>query len=423
LGPYEIVAPIGAGGMGEVYRARDGKLNRTVAIKVLPESLATDADRLMRFEREAQMLAALNHPHIAQIYGLEGQHGDEGGSCIVMELVEGQTLADRIGDGPIPFAEALSIATQLADALAAAHDHGMVHRDLKPANIKVRGDGVVKVLDFGLAKTLDPHPSSMAATTSPTLSVPATRQASSPEPPPTWHPSRRWKSRRQARRHLGLRRRLSRDADRTPSIRGGDEVVATIASVVKDAPLFAELPAETPASLRRLLRRCLEKDPRQRLADIADARLEIADALEGKPEPAVSTTQTSGWRRERVWQLLAALLAVLAAAGWWSWSRQGRSIVPSQQSVLRVDLDLGSDVSLESIGAPVILSPDGTRLVYVSKRSDERTRLVTKLLDQPNRTEIPGTDDAPVRSSRRTALGRILRGGQPKRSASTAGRS
>jgi serine/threonine-protein kinase len=175
---------------------------------------------------------------------------------------------------------------------------------------------------------------------------------------------------------------------------GGDEVVATIASVVKDAPLFAELPAETPASLRRLLRRCLEKDPRQRLADIADARLEIGDALEGKPEPPVSTTQTSGWRRERVWQLLAALLAVVAAAGWWSWSRQGRSIVPSQQSVLRVDLDLGSDVSLESIGTTVILSPDGTRLVYVSKRSDERTRLLTKLLDQPNRTEIPGTDDA-----------------------------
>jgi len=395
LGPYEIVAPIGAGGMGEVYRARDAKLNRTVAIKVLPESLATDADRLMRFEREAQMLAALNHPHIAQIYGLEGREGQEASSCIVMELVEGPTLADRIGLGPIPFAEALSMATQIADALAAAHDHGIVHRDLKPANIKVRGDGVVKVLDFGLAKTLDPPPSSIAATTSPTLSVHATQAGIILGTAAYMAPEQ------------ALGKAVDKRADiwafgvvlfemltgRRP-FGGGDEVVATIASVVKDAPLFADLSPETPAPLRRLLRRCLEKDPRRRLADIADARLEIADALEGTLEPAVSTTQTSGRRRERAWQLAAALLAVVAAAGWWSWSRAVRSVTTAPESFQRVDLDFGSDLSLESIGPAVALSPDGTRLVYVSKRSDEPTRLLTRLLEEPKPVELRGTEDA-----------------------------
>ncbi len=175
---------------------------------------------------------------------------------------------------------------------------------------------------------------------------------------------------------------------------GGDEVVATIAAVVKDAPLLAELPAGTPAAIRRLLRRCLEKDPRQRLADIADARLEIMEALEGKLEAAVSTPQGSGRRRERGWQLAAALLAVVAAVGWWSWSRQVRSVTTTTQSFPRVDLDLGPDVSLESIGPAVIISRDGSRLVYVAKRSDERTRLLTKLLDQPKPTELPGTEDA-----------------------------
>ena len=160
LGPYEILAAIGAGGMGEVYRARDTKLNRDVAIKILPESVAADPERIARFEREAKTLAALNHPHIAQIHGLEEAAPSTGsghvGCALIMELVEGPTLADRIASGPLPVDEALPIAKQIADALEAAHAAGIVHRDLKPANIKVRSDGTVKVLDFGLAKALDP---------------------------------------------------------------------------------------------------------------------------------------------------------------------------------------------------------------------------------------------------------------------------
>ena len=153
IGPYEILAPLGAGGMGEVYRARDAKLNRDVAIKVLPELFSADPDRLARFRREAQVLASLNHPNIGQIYGLEDSSGVH---ALVLELVEGPTLADRIAQGPIPLDEAMPIARQIADALECAHEQGIIHRDLKPANIKLRPDGTVKVLDFGLAKALDP---------------------------------------------------------------------------------------------------------------------------------------------------------------------------------------------------------------------------------------------------------------------------
>ena len=173
VGPYEILEPLGAGGMGEVYRARDRKLDRDVAIKILPEALAADPERIARFEREAKTLAALNQPHIAQIYGLEESNGVR---ALVMELVDGPTLADRIAQGPIPLDEALPIAKQIAEALEAAHEQGIIHRDLKPANIKIRPDGTVKVLDFGLAKAFGPAASSAAgATISPTLSIHTTQ--------------------------------------------------------------------------------------------------------------------------------------------------------------------------------------------------------------------------------------------------------
>ncbi len=187
LGPYEIVSPLGAGGMGEVYRARDAKLNRDVAIKVLPEAVAKDTERLARFRREAQVLASLNHPHIAAIYGLEEAGGIE---ALVLELVEGDTLAERIAGGPVPLDEALDIARQIARALEAAHEKGIVHRDLKPANVKLDPAGQVKVLDFGLAKALSSDGSSPDVTSSPTLTRPRRRPASSSGPRPTCRPSR-----------------------------------------------------------------------------------------------------------------------------------------------------------------------------------------------------------------------------------------
>ncbi|MBI3048859.1 MAG: serine/threonine protein kinase, partial [Acidobacteria bacterium] len=281
LGVYEVTAPIGAGGMGEVYRARDTKLHRDVALKILPEAFAFDADRLARFEREAQALAALNHPNIAVIYGLEESPSTRSGQALVhaliLELVEGQTLADRIAEGPIPVDEALSITRQIIDALEAAHEAGVVHRDLKPANIKIRPDGTVKVLDFGLAKLTQAAGSGLRAaaalSASPTITTPAmtgvgvilgTAAYMAPE---------------QAR---------GKPVDKRADIWAfgcvlyemltgarafdGDDVTVVTASIIKSDPDWAALPATTPPAIRTILRGCLQKEPRHRIRDVGDVR-------------------------------------------------------------------------------------------------------------------------------------------------------
>ena len=222
LGSYEILSALGAGGMGEVYRARDTRLDRDVAIKILPEAFAADAERVARFQREAKVLASLNHPHIAAIYGLEDA---EGVKALVMELVEGEDLAQRMARGAIPLDEALPIAKQIAEALEAAHEQGIIHRDLKPANIKVRTDGTVKVLDFGLAKAFDPTGSpSSNATMSPTISMHAT-QAGVTLGHGRLHAAGAGEGqvRRQASGPLGVRVRALRDAHRAPAVRGRDD--------------------------------------------------------------------------------------------------------------------------------------------------------------------------------------------------------
>ena len=282
IGCYEVTAKIGEGGMGEVYRARDTKLDRDVALKVLPQAFTDDADRLARFEREAKVLASLNHPNIGHIYGLEEA---EGTKALVLELVEGPTLGDRIAQGPIPVDEALPIAKQIAEALEAAHEAGVIHRDLKPANIKVREDGTVKVLDFGLAKAIDTAPKSDPSQ-SPTLTAAATQMG-------MIMGTAAYMSPEQARGKPVDKRAdiwsfgvvLYEMLTGTRAFRG-EAVADCLAKIIERNPDYDALPPDVPPSIRELVFRCLEKDQRERLRDIGDARIEIKQALATPPNDA-----------------------------------------------------------------------------------------------------------------------------------------
>src|SRR5499426_1487081 len=265
LGSYEVVDPLGVGGMGEVYRARDTKLNRDVALKVLPDSFATDVERLARFKREAQLLASLNHPNIGAIYGFEDSDGVQ---ALVLELVEGPTLADRIAEGPLPLDEAVPIAKQIAEALEAAHEQGIVHRDLKPANIKLRPDGSVKVLDFGLAKALAPNAGAASGgglTVSPTITSPAMTQVGVILGTAAYMAPEQAKGREADKRsdvwafgavlYEMLTGRRAFD---------GEDMTDVLGAVVRLEPNWACLPADLPPAIRALIQRCLVKDRRQR---------------------------------------------------------------------------------------------------------------------------------------------------------------
>jgi Tol biopolymer transport system component/predicted Ser/Thr protein kinase len=366
LGPYEIRALIGAGGMGEVYRARDTKLDRGVAIKVLPAALAHHPDRLARFEREAKVLAALNHPNIAVIYGLED-------NAIVMELVEGPTLADRISAGTIPLEESLKIAAQIAEALEAAHEKGVVHRDLKPANVKVRDDGTVKVLDFGLATAVQSTTGEPGdGANSPTLTMGATEAGVILGTAAYMAPEQARGQRVDKRADIWAFGVVLYEMATGERLFAGATASDILAQVLTKEPDLDRVPAK----VRRLLRRCLEKDPKQRLRDIGEARF----LLEESPPATAPSQSRLGW-------VAGALAAALIVSLWTPW-RATRPAAP--KPLVRLDVDLGSDVSLASqVGIDVILSPDGTRLVYVS-----RGRLFTRRLDQPRSTELSGTEGA-----------------------------
>ncbi len=388
FGSYTVTAQIDAGGMGEVYSAHDTKLGRDVAIKVLPVAFAHDPERLARFQREAKMLAQLNHPNIATIYGLE--HSD-GTHYLVMELVPGDTLQQRVKrDGAVPIEEALAIAKQIAEALEAAHEKGIIHRDLKPANVKLTPEGKVKVLDFGLAKAFEGDPSSVDMSNSPTLSLAATMQGvilgtaayMSPE-------QAKGKAVDKRTDIFAFGAVLYELLTGKPAFHG-DDVTDILGAVMRMEPDWSQLPEATPAAIRILLRRCLRKDKRQRLSDATDVRIEIEDAIAApKDSGATQAAPASTSKLLLAIGAVAAALAIIAVVtSWVAW----RSTRPVERPLVRLDVDLGPDVSLGSVaGADEILSPDGTRLVYVSQG-----RLFTRRLDQPNTTELAGTQGAYV---------------------------
>ena len=323
LGSYEIVAPLGAGGMGEVYRARDPKLDRDVAIKVLPEDFATDPERLVRFEREAKALAALNHPNIATVHGFE-REGDT--HFLVMELVEGEDLAARISRGPLAPDEAIPVFLHIAEGLATAHARGIIHRDLKPANIVVTEDGRPKILDFGLARAMDDNLPSAEVTHSPTLTANATRAGvllgtaayMTPEQArggPTDRRADIWAFGVCLFEALSGKRPFA-----------GETAMDLLSGVLTGAPPWEQLPSGLPSNVVRTLRRCLEKDAKQRTHDINDVRIELADTpIEARPE----TAGGGGFSR---WQV-AALLGWLVAGAAFLWTLQSlRSESPSIHS-------------------------------------------------------------------------------------------
>jgi Tol biopolymer transport system component len=390
---YEVVSAIGAGGMGEVYLARDTRLHRDAALKILPDVFAFDPDRLARFEREAQVLASLNHPNIAGIYGLEEADGIK---ALALELVDGPTLADRIAQGPIPLDEAMPIARQIAEALEAAHDAGVIHRDLKPANIKLRPDGTVKVLDFGLAKlgAADASRTSSAAVSySPTITTPAmtgmgvilgTAAYMAPE---------------QARGKAVDKRAdiwafgcvlyemltASRAFD-------GDDVTVVMASIIKSEPEWKGLPHDTPRTVRTVLQRCLQKDPKQRLRDIGDARLALEGAFDAAtaPDTAVPATQppAAGWRRTMPWVGGAIAGAVLGGAV--SWGLLTNRGTGEARSVTRFGITLPAIDRLPSAtGTLVAISPDGQTLLYRTLRTGETGfRLYRRTMDRFDATPV-----------------------------------
>jgi serine/threonine protein kinase/Tol biopolymer transport system component len=386
LGSYEVLSAIGAGGMGEVYQAHDTKLGRDVAIKVLPEAFAHDPERLSRFQREAKMLAALNHPNIATIYGLE-QSGST--SYLVMELVSGETLQDRVKrERAVPIEEALAISKQIAEALEAAHEKGIIHRDLKPANVKVTPEGKVKVLDFGLAKAFSGDTSMEDMSNSPTWSRAATMQGVILGTAAYMSPEQARGKAVDKRTDIWAFGCVLYELLTAKQAFNGEDITEILAAVVKTEPDWHALPSATSAKIRDLLRRCLQKNVRQRIRDAGDVRLELEEAL-AAPEDAVPTRSDPTLRSKLPWAV-AAGLAVLLGVALWGWWRATRPVEQKLQPLVRLDVDLGPDVSLtSSLGADEILSPDGTRLVYVSQG-----RLVTRRLDQPNAIELAGTQGA-----------------------------
>jgi len=390
VGAYEIVSPLGAGGMGVVYRARDTRLGRDVALKFLPADFAEDPERHARFEREAKLLASLNHPHIAVLFGLEhldGQH------ALAMELVEGEGLDERIGRGPIPVEEAVAIALQIADALEAAHEKGIVHRDLKPANVRVRPDGTVKVLDFGLAKAWEGSASGSDIGNSPTITAHHTRAG-------VILGTAAYMSPEQAR---------GKPVDRRADIWafgcvvlemltgsrtfGGDTVTDVIAAVVTRDPDWSALPAGMSPRVVQALKRCMEKDPRRRFRDIGDVRFELEEGMRAgggvpdapAPIAAAATPAVPAWRRALPWAL-SGVFAAAAIAGVLAARRP-------HPAVKIVRFQIANPESLSDVGTPKV-SPDGRWIAFNATDEKGATQVWIRALEDLEAHPMAGTDGA-----------------------------
>jgi len=398
VGFYEIVAPLGAGGMGEVYRARDSRLKRDVALKVLPEGVAADRERLARFQREAELLASLNHPNIAQVYGIEG-------NALVMELVDGEDLAKRLARGPIAIDEALPIAKQIAEALESAHDAGIVHRDLKPANVSVREDGTVKVLDFGLAKAMDPGP---AMSSAPLVSGSPTVTSPTPTMGGVILGTAAYMAPEQARGKAVDRRAdiwafgvllYEMITGRRPF--RGETLSDTIASVLTCDPDLSVIPAATPHAVRTLIERCLQRDPKLRLRDIGEARIVLSAPGEGSRAPMSSPAS-----RDSRWPVGAGVLgaALIAIAIFFAarllWFRAPSAV---DSPMLTLGIDTGSDTSIAGVGwvglnwvgPAAVLSPDGQSLVFIARGpSGGRWQLFVRRLNRLEASPLAGTEGA-----------------------------
>jgi serine/threonine protein kinase/Tol biopolymer transport system component len=377
VGPYEIVSPLGAGGMGEVYRARDTSLNRDVAIKILPTALACDLDRVARFRREAQIAASLNHPNVAAVYGLQESQGV---IALIQELVEGEDLAARITRGVIPVDEVIPLARQVAEGLEAAHEKGIIHRDLKPANIKVTKDGTVKILDFGLAKAYEDDTASAdnsSSSDSPTLSRHMTEAGLILGTAAYMSPEQARGRPLDKRTDIWAFGALLFEMLTGRQAFGGETASDVVAAIVAREPDWSALPAGSPS---QLIRRCLEKDPKRRLRDIGDA------FNEPKPEPQAPTLYAPFWHRPLMWSLLLAALAVGALAGWrWTRSR-GAPILISR---LAIPLMPGQEVT-----SPPAISDDGSLIAYTARQGTEEPMLYLRRLDRFEAMPVTGSEAA-----------------------------
>ncbi len=387
---YRVTAKLGAGGMGEVYRATDSKLGREVALKVLPAAFAADAQRMQRFQREAQVLASLNHPHIAAIYGLEeaGAASNAPTRALVMELVEGPTLAERITQGAMPLDEALPIAKQIAEALEYAHERGIVHRDLKPANIKLTSDGQVKVLDFGLAKAMTDDTAPQDISNSPTLSMAATKAGMILGTVAYMSPEQAKGKRVDKRADIWAFGVVLFEMLTGRQAFAGETATDILAAVVRAEPDWEALPASVPRRVRKLLQRCLAKDDKRRLRDMGDARLELEDAPEAT-DPVAPAPVATGRARLLPW---AVAVAAIVVAGWALVGGTGSDT--AGRGVMHLDINMPEGTEpISGLGGRFAISPDG-RIIFMIGVQEGVRRFFMRRLDSPEVKEVGNTEGA-----------------------------